>query len=163
RRAQALGLLERPLPFRGAVALDEAIDLLEGARAVAGSRGAGVERLVGGWHDRFMREYGGLASRDPEGWRLLGLRAGMEGRAGGGGGGARRRLARPVQAGVWRAGEPRSGGVAAARAARGNGGARGGRGGGAGFWRGPALANGRARARRRCRARGRLRGHRFVG
>ena len=84
RRAQALGLLERPLPFRGAVAVDEAIDLLEGARAVAGSRGAGVERLVGGWHERFMREYGGLASRDPEGWRLLGLRAGMEGRAGGG-------------------------------------------------------------------------------
>src|SRR5690606_37486308 len=49
-----------------------------------GARGAGVEGLVGGWHDRFRRGYGGLASRDPEGWRLLGLRAGMEGRAGGG-------------------------------------------------------------------------------
>lgn len=78
RRAQALGLLERPLPFRGSVAVDEALDLLDGARVRASERGAGVERLVGGWHERLLREYGGLASRDPEGWRLLGLRAGVE-------------------------------------------------------------------------------------
>lgn len=78
RRAQALGLLERPLPFRGTIAVDEAADLLDGARKAAESQGVGVQRLAAGWYERLMREYGGLASRDPEGWRLLGLRAAVE-------------------------------------------------------------------------------------
>ena len=79
RRVDALGLLARPLSFRGAFPVDHAAEMLAEARAAAVGRGEGLERLTAGWHDRFLREYGGLTSRDAAPVRLLGMRAGLEG------------------------------------------------------------------------------------
>lgn len=76
RRAEALGLLDEPLPFRRAISLDVVGALLEEAAEAARGRGARAEALTEGWRLRFYREYGGVAvGAVPGEPRLLGLRA----------------------------------------------------------------------------------------
>jgi hypothetical protein len=88
RRAESLGLLSRPLPFRRAIPVATAGEVFEEAAAAARGRGAGLEALTEGWRERFAQEFGGLAGEGRVGaLRLLGVRAGVQAasRAGGAG------------------------------------------------------------------------------
>lgn len=76
RRAEALGLLRDPLPFRRALSLDVVAALLEQAAVAARGRGEGLERMAEGWRQRFYREFGGASLGVQAGEvRLLGVRA----------------------------------------------------------------------------------------
>ena len=80
RRAEGLGLLSRPLPFRRGIPVAMAAEVLEEAAAAARGRGAGLEALTEGWRERFAREFGGLAGLGRVGApRLVGVRVGVEG------------------------------------------------------------------------------------
>lgn len=78
RRAEALGLLKRPLPYRRGISVELAEQVLEEAAAAARGRGAGLEALTEGWRARFAREFGGLQGEGRVGARLLGARVGVE-------------------------------------------------------------------------------------
>jgi hypothetical protein len=107
-RAEALGLLERPLPFRRTLSLELAAEVLAEAARAAQGRGHGLEELTQGWRRRFFREFGGLSGEGAvDAPVMLGLRAGggvvnRSGRAAPGYGevGAGRTGARPLDDGL---------------------------------------------------------------
>lgn len=80
RRAEGLGLLERPLPFRKAIAVDHAGEALEHAAEAARVRNDRVTALTSHWVERFRREFGGIAPAGAvQGTRLVGLRGRVAG------------------------------------------------------------------------------------
>lgn len=82
-RAEALGLLSTPLPFRAALSVDHVARKLD--EAVDSARGDdALVPLTQGWRDRFYREFGGLLATDADGAQLIGLRARLEGVSGDG-------------------------------------------------------------------------------
>lgn len=77
RRAEGMGLLEQSVPFRAALSLDHAAEILEEAAATASQRDSATARLARGWLSRFRREYGGLTAGGAARW--LGLQAAVAG------------------------------------------------------------------------------------
>src|SRR5690606_1534168 len=53
RRAEGMGLLEQSVPFRAALSLDHAAEILEEAAATASQRDSATARLARGWLSRF--------------------------------------------------------------------------------------------------------------
>lgn len=110
-RAEALGLLNAPLPFRAALSVDHVARALD--EAVASARGQdALVPLTEGWRDRFYREFGGLLASGDAGARLIGLHARLEGVSGAGRAapgfgeiGAGRSGATPVEDETWLGGE----------------------------------------------------------
>ncbi|HEX7024850.1 MAG TPA: capsule assembly Wzi family protein, partial [Gemmatimonadales bacterium] len=77
RRAEGMGLLKQAVPFRAALSLELAAELLQEAATTASRRDSVTARLARGWMDRFRGEYGGLVAGDEVRW--LGLQTAIAG------------------------------------------------------------------------------------